>query len=230
MPVTLIVLLAVLAAVALLLALRVRLIITYRTELCIRLRVLFLRFTLYPRKKKIKPKKYSPRKQARAEKWAAEKAARRAAKRAAKKKKQQKKKGAASLAPPKKKTLPERIRLIRALCAALIRRTHKHLRLHMARLHVRIGTDDAAKTAVLYGAVSQAISHLLFALDKITRLRAVEPQVAVIADFGNEKTTADIKLVISIRVWGVLATALGVGLSYAKNKLFKGKKRPSKKK
>ena len=225
MPVALIVIGAILALILLLLLLRVRLVIAYRSSFTAELRVLFLRFTLYPRKKRIKPKKYSPRKAARAER----KAAKKAAKAAAKKQKKQKKKSAADKkAPAAKAPLRERIRLIRALCAALIRRTHKHLRLHTARLHVRVGTGDAAKTAVLYGAVSQSVSHLLFALDKVTRLRAAEPEVSVVADFTAERSVADIKLVFSIRVYGVLATALAVGLAYVKKKLFKQRKRPVK--
>ena len=59
MPVALIVIGAILALILLLLLLRVRLVIAYRSSFTAELRVLFLRFTLYPRKKRIKPKKYS---------------------------------------------------------------------------------------------------------------------------------------------------------------------------
>lgn len=213
MPIPLIVLGAVLLLLAALLALRVRLLLVLDEGVRLELRVLCLRLRLYPRRKRINPRRYTPRALARRQ----AKAERKAAKKAAKKAKKQKKSvgGSHAVGPaPKKRTLTENIRLIRALLAVLTRHTQKHLRLHAARLHIRVATGDAAKTAIAYGAVSQSLAYLLSALDRVARVKAVQPDVCVEADFLGERSKADVKLLLSLRVWGALATLFGVALSY----------------
>lgn len=203
MPIPLIILCALLLLFILLLFLRVRLTVTYKETVCAELQVLFLRIRLFPRRKKLKLRKYSKKRLARAEQ-----------KKLAAAQKKAKKKARREAQHKKKRTLQENIRLVRALSAALIRRTHKHLRLHAARLHVRVATGDAATTAVLYGSVSGSLSLLLAGLDRVTRLKAVTPDVSVAPDFLAERSVADIKLVFSLRVWGAIATALSVGIAF----------------
>ena len=215
MPPTLpIVLAAVLFFLIALLALRIRLVLTVKDSVSLQLRILLLRFTLFPRRKRIKPRDYSPRRIAKRER----RAERKAAKKAAKQLKKQKKKGHAVAAPGKNRTLPEKLRLARALLRMLIHRTKKHLRLHAARLRIRVATGDAATTAIAYGALSQSAAYLLGALGEVTRLRAEPDDVYVVADFTAERSSADVRIILSIRVWGVLATALGVVFSYLRTK------------
>ena len=130
------------------------------------------------------------------------------------------KKSGHAVGTPKKKTrtLKEKLRLARALLRMLIRRTKKHLRLHAARLHIRVATGDAATTAIAYGAIAQSTAYLLGALGEVTRLRADSDDVCVVADFTGERSAADVRIVLSIRVWGALATMLGVVLSYLRTK------------
>ena len=118
--------------------------------------------------------------------------------------------------------------MIRAVCAALFRKTNKHLRLHAAKLHINVATGDAARTAVLYGAVCQSLAYLLALLDRITRLRAVEPDVAVNADFLGERSTADVRLELSVRLGGALLILLGVMPAYVKAKLDRKQRRKQK--
>lgn len=202
MPIPLIVLCAVLLFLAFLLCLRVRLTVRAGDAVVLELRILFLRIRLYPRKKRIDPRDYSPRRLKRAEK----KAAKRAAKKAKKKQKHQKEHTPSD--PGVKLTLRDKIALVRALCAVVIRRTRKHLHLHAARLHVRVATGDPATTAILYGAVSQSVAYLLSGLDQITHLKAVTPDVGVQADFLGERSHIDANIVFSIRIWGAIATAV----------------------
>lgn len=210
MPIPLILVLALLLLFLLILLLRIRLTVTYRESVCVELGILFLRFRLYPRRKKLKLRQYSKKRLAKAEKKRESKAL---------KKQRKKEKRQAQHAKSKpKRTLTQNIRLVRVLASALIRRTHKHLRLHAARLHVCVATGDAASTAVLYGAVSGAVSDLLAGLDQVTRLKAVTPDVCVEPDFLRERSAADIKLVFSLRVYGAIATALSVGLAYLRTK------------
>ena len=216
MPVPLIVIGAILLFFALLLCLRVRFIITLRESVSLTLCVLFLRIRLFPKKKKkLKWRNYSPR---RAQKTAARRA-RKEARRAAKKaKKKQEKHLLAEKEPHKAATLTEKLVLVRALAATLFRKTGRHLKLTAARLHIRVATGDAASTAILYGAVSGVLASLLALLDRITALRAAPPQVSVTADYLAEKPSADVRLVLSMRVWGALATLFSVAISYLRTK------------
>ena len=224
MPIPLIILCAVLLLIAFLLSLRVRFCIHAGESVVLELKILFLRLRLYPKRKKIDPRDYSPKRIKKAEKKAAKKEAKKAAKKAKKASKHQKKptdtEGAAKL------TLRDKVALVRALCAVVIRRTHKHLRLHAAKLHVRVATGDPATTAIAYGAVSQSVSYLLAGLDQVTRLKAAEPDVSVFADFLAEKPKIEANIIFSIRVWGALATALPVLFTYFnKKRALKGARR-----
>ena len=212
MPIPLIVLCAVLLPILLILLLRVRLVIRAKDSVVLELKILFFTFRLFPRKKRINPKDYDPRRM--------ERAKRKAAKKAAKLLKKQKKKEAEqkNAAPPEKMPLADKIKLVRVLAKALIRRTHKHLKLHAARLHVRVATGDAASTAITYGAVSQSVAYLLAALDQVTDLTATPPDVAVQADFLGERSALDAKIIFSMRVFGALATAIPLFFTFLRTK------------
>ena len=219
MPTPLIVIGAICLFFALLLSLRLRVTVALRDEVTLTLSVLFLRIRLFPRKKKkLRWRNYSPR---RAEKIAARKAKKAAKKAAKKEKKKQEKHAIAEKKPKEKATLTEKLMLVRALAAAVFRKTGKHLKLKAARLHIRVATGDAATTAILYGAVSGVLSSLLALLDRVTALRAKPPQVAVYADYLAEKPSADVKLVFSLRVWGALAILFSAALAYLRTKLKK---------
>ncbi len=214
MPIPVIVLCAVLFLLLALLAIRFRVIVSVRGEaLAVELRVLFLRFRLYPRRKRLKPR--SPRQQRRFLK----KQAKKQAKKEAKRQRKRQKKALAKKENKAPRTLRQKIRFVRGVLAALRRRTRKHLRLHAARLHIRVATGDAATTAVAFGAVSQSVSYLLALLNKITKLRAVTPDVAIEPDFTAQRPDIDMHLILSIRLFGALAIAFGVVFSLLRSKL-----------
>lgn len=209
MPTPLIVLGAVLLALIALLAVRIRVVVCAdNTSFRVQLRVLFLHFRLFPRRKRLRP--LSPKGLKRKQE--------KAAKKAAKKQRKKEKRAAQHKAKPPK-TLREKIRFARGLCAAIFRRTHKHLRLHAARLHLVVATDDAAMTAVAYGAAAQSMCYLLALFDKITHLRA--PDVVLLPDFTKEQSEFDLHIVLSIRIFGVLAIAFGTVFSLLKSKLLR---------
>ena len=105
-------------------------------------------------------------------------------------------------------SLRDELRLVRALLATIVRRRRKWLKLHAARLRVRVATGDAASTAILYGVVCQSFSYILALLDRVTRVKAREPEVNVIADFEGERSSVDIKIVLTLRVIDVLLAIL----------------------
>ncbi|MDD7700541.1 MAG: DUF2953 domain-containing protein [Eubacteriales bacterium] len=204
MPTALIVVLSALAFLLLLLLFRVRLVFTCREEVRVTAWVLCFPIVLYPRQKKPKlPKEKEEKKE--------------------KKRRKSKKKRKEDSRKPKK-SLPEKIRLVRALLAALLRRTRRYLHLRAVRAHISVATGDAASTAVLYGAVSAALSGLLALLDRAFNLKAPPGDVAVFPDFTGEKTKADLKIVLSLSVFGALAILFSVAIAYVKVKLGSGKK------
>ena len=207
MPVPLIVIGAVLALLVLLLLLRVRITLRLKESVSAELAILCFKIRLYPRKKKTKI--YSKKRMARIQK----RKARKAAKKALRKSEHKPQEG-----DEEKRTLREKLRFLRALSAMLIRSTHKHLRLHAARLHIRVATGDAASTAIAYGAVSASLAYLLAGLDKVTRLKAQPPDVAVTADFLGERSSADVKLLFSLRLWGAIAIGIALVISHLRNK------------
>ena len=209
MPIPLIILGAILLFIALLLAIHVRVCIVMQDDISVTLRILCFQKRLFPRRKVPKRKRISKKR--------ALKDARKAAKKAAKEVAE----AAASEKTPsqKKKTFAEKLMMVRAISAALIRKTRKHLRLHAARLHVRVATGDAAQTAVLYGVVCQTLSYLLALFDRVTKLNAVPPDVSVTADYLAEKPSADIKLVFSVRVWGAIAILFSAAFAFIRIKM-----------
>ena len=220
MPIPLIVLLAILLFLLLLLTLRVRFVLVCREAVVLKLGILCFCVTLFPkRSRRHDPKKFTPAKIRKRKKRAtrkAEKKAKRAAKKAAK---QAKKRNTAKGAHGGEKlTLHEKIVLVRALTAALIRKTSKHLHLTAARLHIRVATGDAATTAILYGAVSASLAYLLAALDRTVDLNAKPHDVSVFADYLREKSSADIKLVFSMRVTGALLLLFSFMIAFVKQK------------
>lgn len=226
MPIPLIVVGAVILLFVLICLTRIRLTVTLRDEMEVTLRVLCFTIRRYPSRKKLKWKKYSRKRMARAERKKAKKLAKKQAKAA-----KRRSKGKDHLFDNEtdtKTTLTEKVRTIRAICAVLFRKTNKHLRLHAAKLHVNVATGDAAETAVLYGVVCQALAYLLAILDRITRLKADEPDVAVNADFLSEKSSTDMRLVLSVRVGGAFLILLGVIPAYIKAKLDRKQRRKQK--
>lgn len=190
-----------------LLALPLHLIITYRETVTVRARVLFFPITLYPRKPK------SPKALAAAERRKQKKAAKRA-------KRGEKNPSKPTQAAPtkEKRTLQENLALVRGIVAALFRKTGNHLRLKAARIHLRVATGDAATTALAYGATSASLSFLLAALDRVTKLQAKPGDVLVVADYLSEHSSADIKLVFTLRIWGAISTAFSAAMIFLKHR------------
>lgn len=216
MPVFVIVLLSIAAFFALLLILPVRAVLTYQEKVTLRILVLGIPVWHLPRRKKPpNPRDYTAKKIKHREEKAAKKATKKAAK-AAKKLAKKEKHAAEHKQTPR--TLLEDLRLVRALVGALLRATDKHLSLRTARLTVRVVGEDAAATALLYGAVSASLSYLFSALDRITRLSFSKRVVGAVADYTASKPSADVKLVFSIAPWRAFALLFSVALAFVKAK------------
>ena len=161
--------LAIIAAILLLLLIplfaKVRIILTYHGAILLRIRYLFFTFTLHPRKKKPKKKKM-------------------------KKKKSAVKKPNGSGAPgtgnatQKKKREPLTlgdirllIRLFRQTIGRILDKASRHIRIELRELSVSVGGEpDAAKAAIEYGLLSQAVTYFVAFLENTRFLKPPKPR------------------------------------------------------
>ncbi len=187
------ILLGIAAFLILLLSLNVSLILQYREKIEISLSLPGIRIPLYPQKeKKVKISDYSLR--------SIEKRKRKEQKKALKKTKKKTKTATASKEQPKKRSVSQNLRIIRALAAPLSKRFFGHLRLKTSCIRISVATGDAASTAILFGVVNQSVVYLLEILDSFGSLhKSGRDRISVTPDYTSSKTTAYIKLVFSLR-------------------------------
>lgn len=190
-----------------LLSLKATVTIIYDGEVALLVRVLFIKIRILPGKEKKRPRSMSAKKAAKLEAKLLAKEKKKRAKRAAKKKEKTEKKEALKRGEVKKKKMsPEEIldiiHLVTALLKKLVGNFWKHLRIKLTRIRINVGTGDAATTAIVYGAATQAINAIFPLLDRLKQIDVPKSRdVYVNADFTAEETEIDIKLSFSLRVW-----------------------------
>jgi len=191
------------AVITLALAARIRLNIIYKSgedaDLLVTVRYLFILHQLVPEKEeKVRLRDYTYKKT-------------HGAKKEKKKDKSQQDKSTSG-----KKSSKDTVSVIREV-ADIIKKSQEHLkqslRIDISRIIIIVGASDAAKTAITYGVVSQAVAYLLEGLDSITNVRRrFRSEVNVIPDFTQREMKADIKLQLSISMWALLTIAPRVAL------------------
>lgn len=114
-------------------------------------------------------------------------------------------------------SLGEKISLITSVVKVLLKKIFKYLRVDVTLIDITVATGDAAKTAIAYSAVSQAVALLLNLLDSIKNVRTNrKTYISVKPDFVSEKSHADIDIGFSIKVWQILTAGLAVIIEYIK--------------
>lgn len=210
--------------------LKVQIIIEYNTAVALTVKIYGFPIRILPAKKRrVKPMtakeaekiriKRAKKEAAKKEKAAKKRKAkaekkRKAAEQKEREKKDPKERQKALEAKRKKKassaTLEENLDLVKRIASFFFSRFFRHLRIDVTRIHIVIGTDEAAKTAMLYGVAVQSVAYLLALLDKFTNLHGLQKQdVYVDTDFLSEEIRADVKIAFSIRLWHVLHLAFG---------------------
>lgn len=197
-----------------LLFLKIRLCIVYTGELTVKAKILFLSFSLYPSKKeKIDPNDYTVK--------ALRKKQKKLDKKAKKQQKKQQPKEKAEAEQPQEKgaKLKEMLEIIKIVLENVMSPFGKYLRIVIARIHIKVGTDDPAKTALLYGGVCQGVSCIVELLSNLTNVNVKRKNsIDVTPDFVEGKTDADINITLSLRVWHILSLAIKFFMGYIKKK------------
>ena len=173
--------------------LRIRIVLSYTEEVSATLRVLFFRFPLYPRKKRVSLRRYTYRRYRN----------RLLAQR--KKEAPSKPKSQGRASAKKKRPLKESMRTYQYLFSRLYKRILHHFRIDVARLHVIVATGDAAQTAIATGIVSQTVAYVMEILSNHTNLHhSYRADVRVEPDFLAEKSRVSCKLLFSLRVYEII--------------------------
>lgn len=91
----------------------------------------------------------------------------------------------------------------------------KRLRIKVANVIITVGTNNPAKTAVLFGTVVQAVAILVDALKDNTDFKTSKnTQIRVDPDFANTKSTVKIDICLSVTVFHVLVSGIKTLLEY----------------
>lgn len=225
--------LAIAGIFAILLCSRVGVILSYNTEketdaLGVTVSYLFMRIKLLPNEKKVKLSDYTYKK---VQKRKAKALFKEEKKKASKKDEQKEKKpngksdkNAKSAAAPtenKKTNVVKLLYDIKDLIFEVIKTFPTKLRLDISRLKLKIGCDDAAKTAITYGAVTEAVGAIITLLESspIKTKRGYGHEIMVTPDFLSGKIDADVKIKISIAPSAVLGIGLRFVFGFIKYKL-----------
>ena len=170
----------------------------------------------YPQKKKEKIRK----KLAKAKVKKAIKAKKKKEKEKKKKEAERKKKLEGESTPPKPQEKPKPkkkltfkqikylLRLVLRVLKVFLLKFKKALRITSVKVKIKVASDDAAKTAYMYAAVSAGFANLEAFLYEFMNYKKVKKKnVAIYADFLSETIEADIHIVLRLRVGQVLGVA-----------------------
>ena len=109
--------------------------------------------------------------------------------------------------------------MIAALLKKLYAVTRGRLCIRVKRMHLSIATDDAAKTAVLYGVVVQSAAYILqFIQTHFAKIERKPGAMNIRADYLTQKTHVDIDIEFSIRLFSALCIGLRMLSAYQSEK------------
>lgn len=198
----------------------------YDGEITVSVRALCFRYRVMPKKqKKINLRKFSKKryeKMLAKEKKKAEKKAAKKAKKAASAKEDEQAEAKEGEKGGKSKLVSD-LWSMRSLIVRTIRSFIGRIRTERMRVRLLIGSDNAAKSALIYGAASNVAVDLQEILRTQTNLRR-ECEIAIGVDFTSEKTIAEAEIRLAVTVAGVIATAFGFIVGFLKQKIRQDKK------
>ena len=201
----------------------------YNGEIAVDAKIAFVRLRIIPkRKKKIRLRRFTKKRFERTLAKEKKKEEKKAAKKAAKSKKPSDKPSEAKpeKSAEKKEESPKLVSdlwQMRSLILRTVGRFVHRIRTKTFSVRVLIGSEDAATSALLYGAAAQFAAYVSEILRTQTKMRCREA-VDIGVDFTSEKTAADIDVAFSISVGGVIATAIGFGVGFIKRKIKQDKR------
>ena len=111
------------------------------------------------------------------------------------------------------------ISMVTDLARAFLSRFGKHLRIKVRRIVLVVGSEDAATTAVTYGAVCGAVQCFMELIDNCLDVRFPKSsEIKVLPDFTADRSSAEIDITFSFRVWQIFDMLIRTGIAYFKRK------------
>ena len=102
----------------------------------------------------------------------------------------------------KERNLQETLALVKTLLAVVLPGVWNCLKIKTAKIAITVGSDDAAKTALLFSAINNSVAAILAYLDNASKLKDLDKsQIYVRADFLADSIDADIDILVTLRVW-----------------------------
>lgn len=223
--VVLIVIAAIIAIIFCIAMLSINIILQYSDEFALKIRVLFITIRIIPRNKKIRPEKSLPEYVEKRERKAALKEKKKEEKKRKKAEKEKKKSGREGSEkngqgqPKKKKSAGDIFEMVKDILSSIFSKLPKYLKVRIKKLYVSVGTDDAAKTAIVYGSTMAALPNLLEFINEHAVLKQYgENAISIVPNFISGKVDADIDIRLSIRIWQAVSIGLGALFAYLRHK------------
>ena len=228
LTIALIIIGAIVALFVLLFTVRVRVDLEMSDELHLSVLAFGYRIKILPKKeKKYNLRDYTPKKIAKRDKIAAEKAAKKAeAAKLKKKSKAKKKQSEAKLTKAEKKAIKARKKASRPRVHDMLSLFSKILKIffsgflakfhfHVARIKIDVGSDNAATTALMCVGIRATLRPILNFLDKHSNLHGMKKaEIAVTPNYISEEIKADVKLGFSTSLGGMLGVAIRAGFAF----------------
>ena len=220
--VALYIILGIIAFFVLIFTVRVRVTIDMADKMRLWVSVLGIKINILPKKpKKYKIRNYTLKKIAKRDAKKAAKEKKKAEAKALKKKKKAeakkaKKESASKLTKEERKAsspaIPELIKLLSNTLGFFFPGIFAKFHFHVARIKLRIGGPDAAKIALTYYAVSNALGPVLSFIDKHSNLHGMRrAEIEIIPDYLSEEIQADIKIGFSTSLGAMLGILIKTG-------------------
>ena len=189
------------------LPLRVR--IAYTDSVNVYVPLLFFRIPLYPRKQKLKP-------------MSAEEFRKSGLQKKSKKTKKPADKKATDNKSPEKltiKSIKPHIGEIVNQVKALLIKFNGHLNAKIYSLRIVISSDDAAASAITYGAVSSTVSVLMGVLEDRCNIKySKKARTGVYLDYTLGKCIFECDIRFTLKVWQIISLAVSAAIAFIKIK------------
>ena len=141
-----------------------------------------------------------------------------------KKKKEKKSETAEKKKKIKASTIVGLVRMLLNVVAALFKRLGRNFKIRVYAYEICVASEEAAKTAVMYGAVKSLSETIFLRLQESINFKIVKKApVGIYVDFLEEKFKANVKIDFSISiagVFGILFAAIGAAIKSLVKMLF----------
>lgn len=113
-----------------------------------------------------------------------------------------------------KYTVKEIIEFSKDLGFASLKKIRKYLRIKIYKMNIKVGAEDAYKTAMLYANLNQAAYYLYEILRNNFNLKA--QNINISSDFLSEKVSFDIDIKAGIKISGSLNMLIAMAIHFMK--------------